>query len=185
MKKNRPVNGTVPIWTLPQTLKWLKSDSPHSVCVFTHHTVRRCCPHSRCPRHSARGCGYSSRSGSGTRLPHTPWELQREKEKKKVSEDKRWGHHKSKQQKMWLEAAVPEPCLTSHFKLTDTWTNCVTTVMLGPEQRQWDKQPGLSQGGRSGAQTLLNLSTKETNRQLPPHGEEDDWIKSRTCAPVK
>lgn len=37
-----------------------------------HHTAHRCCHHSRCHHRSATGSGCSSRSGRGTRLPHTP-----------------------------------------------------------------------------------------------------------------
>lgn len=40
--------------------------------VTTHHTVHRCCPRSHCHHHSATGSGCSSRSGRGTRPPHTP-----------------------------------------------------------------------------------------------------------------
>lgn len=47
-------------------------------CVCTHRTVHHCYPHNRCLHHSARGCGYSSRFGSETRPPRTPWELERE-----------------------------------------------------------------------------------------------------------
>lgn len=38
----------------------------------THHTVRHCCHHSHCHHHSAIDSGCSSRSGRGTRPPHTP-----------------------------------------------------------------------------------------------------------------
>lgn len=40
--------------------------------ITTHHTVHRCCPRSHCHHHSATGSGCSSRSGRGTRPPHTP-----------------------------------------------------------------------------------------------------------------
>lgn len=51
------------------------------LCVCTHRTARRCCLRNHCRRRSARGCGYSIRSGSGTRPPRILWELHREERK--------------------------------------------------------------------------------------------------------
>lgn len=45
--------------------------------LVPYHTVHHCCPHNRCHRHSATGCGCSIHSGSETHLPHTLWELQK------------------------------------------------------------------------------------------------------------
>lgn len=38
----------------------------------TYHTAHHCCHRSRCPHRSATGSGCNSRSGRGTRPPHTP-----------------------------------------------------------------------------------------------------------------
>lgn len=46
-------------------------------CACTHRTAHRCCHRSRCRRHSATGCGYSSHFGNETRPLRTPWELER------------------------------------------------------------------------------------------------------------
>lgn len=53
---------------LRSLLPWTPSCSQST----THRTVRHCCHHSHCPHHSATDSGCSSRSGRGTRPPHTP-----------------------------------------------------------------------------------------------------------------
>lgn len=69
---NNETEGKLDLHDLKKTM-WMQT----GYCACTHRTAHRCCLRSRCHRHSATGCGYSSHFGNGTRPLRTPWELER------------------------------------------------------------------------------------------------------------
>lgn len=57
---------------LPSCLLHGSSRATPTLDPTTHHTARHCCPRSHCHHRNATDSGCSSRSGRGTRPPHTP-----------------------------------------------------------------------------------------------------------------